>query len=68
MKGKPPPMKPRMVEIVRADYQPSKAELGEDMSIDTSPTFFSGYDWQTRPDLSRQPAAPCGTSPAGGED
>ncbi len=28
--------KPRAVEIVRSDYQPSKAELEEDMSIDAS--------------------------------
>ena len=30
----PPPKKLRVVEIVRSDYQPSKAELEEDMSID----------------------------------
>ena len=29
MKEKPPPKKPRTVEIVRSDYQPSKAELEE---------------------------------------
>jgi len=28
--------KPRTVEIVRSDYQPSKAKLEEDMSIDAS--------------------------------
>ncbi len=33
---KPAPQKRRVVEIVRSDYQPSKAELEEDMSIDTS--------------------------------
>ena len=27
MKKKPAPKKPRTVEIVRSDYQPSKAEL-----------------------------------------
>ncbi len=27
---------PRQIEIVRSDYQPSKAELEEDMSIDAS--------------------------------
>ena len=32
----PPSKKPRTVEIVRSDYQPSKAELEEDVSIDTS--------------------------------
>lgn len=31
-----PHKKPRVVEIVRSDYQPSKAELEEDMSIDAS--------------------------------
>ncbi len=36
MKEKSPPKKPRTVEIVRSDYQPSKAELEEDMSIDAS--------------------------------
>lgn len=36
MKEKPPPKKPRTAEIVRSDYQPSKAELEEDVSIDTS--------------------------------
>ena len=36
MKKKPAPKKPRTVEIVRSDYQPSKAELEEDMSIDAS--------------------------------
>ncbi len=36
MKEKPPTKKPYVVEIVRSDYQPSKAELEEDMSIDTS--------------------------------
>lgn len=36
MKEKPPPKKRRVVEIVRSDYQPSKAELEEDVSIDTS--------------------------------
>ena len=36
MKENPPPKKPRTVEIVRSDYQPSKAELAEDMSIDAS--------------------------------
>ena len=32
-----PEKRPRVVEIVRSDYQPSKAELEEDMSIDASP-------------------------------
>ena len=36
MKEKSPPKKPRTVEIVRPDYQPSKAELEEDLSIDAS--------------------------------
>ncbi len=38
MPVKDPPAKkqPRTVEIVRSDYQPSKAELEEDMSIDAS--------------------------------
>ena len=36
MKEKPTPKKPRTVEIVRSDYQPSKAELEEDMNIDAS--------------------------------
>ena len=37
MKEKPSPKKkPRTVEIVRSDYQPSKAELEEDISIDAS--------------------------------
>ena len=29
-------MPPRQIKIVRSDYQPSKAELEEDMSIDAS--------------------------------
>ena len=36
MKKKSFPQKPRVVETVRSDYQPSKAELEEDMSVDTS--------------------------------
>ena len=36
MKKKSAPKKPRTVEIVRSDYQPSKAELEADMSIDAS--------------------------------
>ena len=36
MKEAPPPKKPRTVEIVRSDYQPSKAGLEEDLSIDAS--------------------------------
>lgn len=36
MKEKPPPKKSRTVEIVRSDYQLSKVELEEDVSIDTS--------------------------------
>ena len=36
MKKKPPLKKRQTVEIVRSDYQPSKAELEEDMSVDTS--------------------------------
>lgn len=35
-KKSPPPKKPRTVEIVRSDYQPSKAELEEYMSIASS--------------------------------
>ena len=30
----PPKTPPRYVEVVRSDYQPSKAELEEDMHID----------------------------------
>ncbi len=36
MKEKPAPKKPRVVEIVLSDYQPSKAELEEDVSLDAS--------------------------------
>ena len=36
MKKNPTPKKPRIVESVRSDYQPSKAELEEDMSVDGS--------------------------------
>ena len=36
MKKKPTPKKPQTVKIVRSDYQPSKSELEEDMSVDTS--------------------------------
>ena len=36
MKEKASSKKPRTVEIVRSDYQPSKAELEEDMSSDAS--------------------------------
>ena len=36
MKKKPPPKKPRVVEIVRSDYQPSKAELAEPIVLDTT--------------------------------
>ena len=36
MKEKPSPKPPRTVEIVRSDYQPSTAELEEDMSMDAS--------------------------------
>ena len=36
MKKKSLPQKPRVVETVSSDYQPSKAELEEDMSIDAS--------------------------------
>ena len=36
MKETPPPKKRRTVEIVRSDYQPSKAEMEEDLSIDAS--------------------------------
>ena len=36
MKEKASPKKPRTVEIVRSDYQPSKAELEEGVSIDAS--------------------------------
>ncbi len=32
-----PKKEPRVVEIVRSDYQPSQAELEADMSIDASP-------------------------------
>ena len=36
VKDSPPKKKPRTAEIVRSDYQPSKAELEEDLSIDAS--------------------------------
>ena len=36
MKEKPSPKKPRIVEIVRSDYQPSKAELAEPIVLDTT--------------------------------
>ena len=36
MKKKSAPQKRRTVEIVRSGYQPSKAEMEEDMSIDGS--------------------------------
>ena len=36
MKEKPPPKKPRVVELVRSDYQPSKAELAEPIVLDTT--------------------------------
>ena len=36
MKEKPLPKKPRVVEIVRSDYQPSKAELEEPIALDTT--------------------------------
>ena len=32
-----PRKEPRVVEIVRSDYQPSQAELEEDLRIDASP-------------------------------
>ena len=32
--NKQPKQEPRRVEIVRSDYQPSQAELEEDLSID----------------------------------
>ena len=35
MKEKPPPKKLRTVEIVRSDYQPSKAELAAPIVLDT---------------------------------
>ncbi len=31
-----PQKEPRVVEIIRSDYQPSQAELEEDLSIDAS--------------------------------
>ena len=36
MKKKPTPKKPRTIEIVRSDYQPSKAELAEPVVLDTT--------------------------------
>ncbi len=36
MKEKPTPKKPRVVEIVRSDYQPSKVELAEPVVLDAS--------------------------------
>ena len=36
MKEKPAPKKPRVVEIVRSDYQPSKAELAEPIVLDAT--------------------------------
>ena len=36
MKEKPLPKKPRVVEIVRSDYQPSKAELAVPIVLGTS--------------------------------
>ena len=36
MKEKPAPKKPRVVEIVLSDYQPSKAELAEPIVLDTT--------------------------------
>ncbi|MYH35691.1 MAG: hypothetical protein F4027_04510 [Rhodospirillaceae bacterium] len=39
--------KPRPVEIVKSDYQPSKAELNEDMRV--SATFDQAVSALTRP-------------------
>lgn len=39
--------KPRTVEIVQSDYQPSKAELEEDMRVDA--TFEEAVDALTQP-------------------
>ena len=36
MKKKPSPKKPRVVEIVRSDYQPSKVELAEPIILGTT--------------------------------
>ena len=38
---------PREVEIVQSDYQPSKAELEEDMRVDA--TFDEAVDALTKP-------------------
>ena len=37
MKEKPPPKKLRTVEIVRSDYQPSKAELAAPIVLGSGP-------------------------------
>ena len=42
-----PKPKPREVEIVQSDYQPSKAELEADMRVDA--TFEEAVDALTRP-------------------
>ena len=39
--------KPRKVKIVQSDYQPSKAELEEDMRVNA--TFEEAVDALTRP-------------------
>lgn len=43
--------KPREVEIVKSDYQPSKAELEEDMRVYA--TFEEAVDALTQPDRIR---------------
>ena len=42
-----PKTRPRTVEIVRSDYQPSKEELEEDMRVEAS--FEEAVDALTRP-------------------
>ena len=43
----PKPPKPREVEIVKPDYQPSAAELAEDTRVDA--TFDEAVDALTKP-------------------
>ena len=42
-----PTPKPRKVEIARSDYQPSKAELNEDVRVNA--TFEEAVDAITKP-------------------
>ena len=43
----PKPQRKREVEIVRSEYQPSKAELNEDVRVDA--TFEEAVDALTKP-------------------